>query len=983
MRTLPIVIVAGLAACVSISDEELAQRQQAFAFDVTIVQAVPEEAVSCVDPGLTIDLQVDPTMAGVVVQPVVTLTGGVVQELPDVEVPASGQLQLIDERALPCASGRCDVEVGVTLSTAEGASASASTTVQRVAAAQPSVSREGFISDGALVEGVDLAAALAGSGGTVDAAVFPVVYAVLEDPLFADVSAEEFGSLQMVVCPEGQLTTSPDCEVLDPIGQQALLGAVGADQRVVAVETAQLAQLMCDAEGNFEFYVGYHDDLCGAEGVVPILEPLRLGGDCDGDGLTPGQGDCDDTNAEVLPGAEEICNGIDDDCDEALDPAEIDGDGDGYVACDAWQGSGTAPGLGDCDDGLFEVNPGVVEVCNGIDDNCVDGIDEGFSLVVAWEDLDSDGLGAGKMLEVCELAKGLVDNDDDCDDGNAAAGQPLRESHCPDGDGDGLGTIDAGLWQLHCPGDQPKGWLPASQGECNDCDDLDSGTGAPSLYCTDRDGDGLGSADPLDEVLSCDGLGLAQVCDDCDDLDGEVGAITWFLDSDSDDLGDASTSMSQCDSPGGNWVLNADDCNDGDAGVGVFYVDSDGDGFGFGAPTCDAGYSLPNADNDDDCDDTDSSFRPGRWRRGTSYGTGSLQDALNIAGGDPTVEICGELAGGDVAVGSTVNRIQGTPGKSALVGDGSSSVLVVQRDGVTVADLEIRGGGGTQGAGIWHLGTGELALDGVVVTDNHADAAVGQGGGLWSEGSLLLVDSHIVDNSAFMGGGVWANGSVVVDLGTRVESNHAEDGGGGVFLGAQANSLVGFGALRGNDAVRGGGVFVVGEAGLGALRLVANSADVGGQLFVDGAVAPGALVTVNGGEWAGGVADLGGGAFVDGLSRGLTLDGVLLTGHRAQAEGGAVYTLGQTTLIGGTLTANEALGEPPDSPGLMLPEVGHDVAVVGPNAFLDVLGPVTWDSDPDGLETRGSSIGMPMPSPQGFDPTALPPDFMCDESGCL
>jgi len=983
MRTLPIVIVAGLAACVSISDEELAQRQQAFAFDVTIVQAVPEEAVSCVDPGLTLDLQVDPTMAGVVVQPLVALSGGPGEQLPDVEVPASGQLQLVEDRALACASGLCEIEVAVTLSTAEGASASASTTVQRVAAAQPSISREGFIRDGELVEGVDLAAALAGSGGIVDAAVYPVVYAVLEDPLFAEVSAEEFGSLQMVVCPEGQLTTSPDCEVLDPIGQQALLGAVGADQRVVAVETAALAQLMCDAEGDFEFYVGYRDDLCSVEGVVPILEPLRLGGDCDGDGLTPGQGDCDDGNADVAPEAEELCNGVDDDCDEALDPAEIDGDGDGYVACDAWQGGGTAPGLGDCDDAAFEVNPGVTEVCNGIDDNCVDGIDEEFSLVAAWEDLDGDGLGAGKMLEVCELTKGLVDNGDDCDDGNGAAGQPLRESHCPDGDGDGLGTLDAGLWQLHCPGEQPKGWLPASQGECNDCDDIDYGTGAPSLYCTDRDGDGLGSADPLDEVLSCDGTGLAQVCDDCDDLDAEVGAITWFYDGDNDGFGDGAVSLGECDWPGAYWVLNDDDCDDADPGVSVYFLDFDGDGYGFGDPTCDDGYPSANPTNDDDCDDTDSNFLPGRWRRGTVYGAGSLQEALNNGGGDPTVEICGELGGGNVPVASTANRVEGTPGKSALVGDGYSSVLVVQGGGVTVADLEVRGGGGPQGAGIWHQGTGNLTLDGVVVTDNHADAAAGQGGGLWSEGSVFLVDSQIVENSAFMGGGVWANGSLVVDLGTRVESNHAEDGGGGVFLGAQATGLTGFGALRGNDAVRGGGVFVVGEADVGGLRLVANSADVGGQLFVDGAVAPGAPVTVNGGEWAGGVADLGGGAFVDGLSRGLILDGVLLTGHRAQAEGGAVYTLGQTTLIGGTLTANEALGEPPDSPGLMLPEVGHDVAVVGPNAFLDVQGPVMWDSDPDGLVTRGSTNGMPIPSPQGFDPTTLPPDFTCDESGCL
>ncbi len=34
--------------------------------------------------------------------------------------------------------------------------------------------------------------------------------------------------------------------------------------------------------------------------------------DSDGDGYTTTQGDCDDTNAAVNPGAIEVCNGIDD-----------------------------------------------------------------------------------------------------------------------------------------------------------------------------------------------------------------------------------------------------------------------------------------------------------------------------------------------------------------------------------------------------------------------------------------------------------------------------------------------------------------------------------------------------------------------------------------------------------------------------------------------------------------------------------------------
>ena len=39
------------------------------------------------------------------------------------------------------------------------------------------------------------------------------------------------------------------------------------------------------------------------------------GGDEDGDGYTPSQGDCDDSNPAIHPGAVELCYGIDNNCD--------------------------------------------------------------------------------------------------------------------------------------------------------------------------------------------------------------------------------------------------------------------------------------------------------------------------------------------------------------------------------------------------------------------------------------------------------------------------------------------------------------------------------------------------------------------------------------------------------------------------------------------------------------------------------------------
>lgn len=85
--------------------------------------------------------------------------------------------------------------------------------------------------------------------------------------------------------------------------------------------------------------------------------------DLDGDHFFEGAcggSDCNDGSASVYPGAEELCNGVDDDCDDVLDPTELDGDQDGYLAC-----------ADDCDDALGAVNPGASEVCdNEVDDDC-------------------------------------------------------------------------------------------------------------------------------------------------------------------------------------------------------------------------------------------------------------------------------------------------------------------------------------------------------------------------------------------------------------------------------------------------------------------------------------------------------------------------------------------------------------------------------------------------------------------------------------
>ncbi|GMU25760.1 hypothetical protein KJZ71_04690 [Patescibacteria group bacterium] len=98
--------------------------------------------------------------------------------------------------------------------------------------------------------------------------------------------------------------------------------------------------------------------------------------DCDGDHYAGPQAngpDCNDADATVHPGANEVCDGKDNNCngqiDEGCQQQCTDCDGDGF--------NGQQVGGPDCNDQNKFIYPGQVEICNGVDDNCNGQIDEG------------------------------------------------------------------------------------------------------------------------------------------------------------------------------------------------------------------------------------------------------------------------------------------------------------------------------------------------------------------------------------------------------------------------------------------------------------------------------------------------------------------------------------------------------------------------------------------------------------------------------
>ncbi len=454
---------------------------------------------------------------------------------------------------------------------------------------------------------------------------------------YEDLDADGFGNPDALALscdqPDGYVDDDTDCDDDDPDAWP------GADEFCDGFDND------CDEEVDEDSAVdagAWYPDADG-DGYGEPSDPTVS---CEApEGFVADETDCDDGDDAVNPGAEEVCNEVDDDCDTELDEddavdagtwyADTDGDGFGDPGSETRAcvvPDGYLDDASDCDDDSAGVYPGAEETCDGEDDDCDGDTDEDdASDALTWyADTDGDGFGdAASTTLACELPEGFSAEDTDCDDNDGSVSPDALE-YCDDVDNDCDGStdessaVDASTWyrdrdrdqygdnsktQVAC--DRPGGYRSKN----NDCDDNDA------------------TINP----------GATETCDDVDqDCDGTIDneasdALTWYADTDEDGYGDPTSTTESCEAPSG-YLSDAQDCDDGDDGVHpgatetcddvdqdcdgsvdedpsgapTWYADADDDGYGDPGETaegCDApsGY----VGDDQDCDDGDGGIHPG------------------------------------------------------------------------------------------------------------------------------------------------------------------------------------------------------------------------------------------------------------------------------------------------------------------------------------------------------------------------------------
>ena len=504
------------------------------------------------------------------------------------------------------------------------------------------------------------------------------------------------------------------------------------------------------------------------------------------DGYVLDDTDCDDSNPEAYPGAEEQ---VGDEVDQDCDGAEIcyqDLDGDAWrtdlsvassdLSCaDPGEATAAAPPE-DCDDEDPDRHPGAVEgPGDGVDQNCdlaetcfVDADDDGFRLDDTVDSPDLSCAGPGEA-EASDPAT-------DCDDADGSV-NPGAEEIC-----DGAGVDE-------------------------DCDALvneeDPSLSDASSWAEDADGDGFG--DPATAFTACEAPdGAVGDATDCDDGDRLIypGALE------------------RCDGV-------ADDCDSGwisDDGLVSFYASASGDWSDW-TDAFNAGTALAPAEVRVE-ESGAVSICSGTWYASVEVAEGLDLDLVGLDGALATALDGGGVARPLTAHGGGALRVSGITLMNGYASDGGGAWLSSVGASVALSDVVLlsnladgQGGGLCWGCGGGDGSAGALRLDGVTVSGNLAT----EGGGLAliGGGPVSAADLEISENLAVAGGGLSIVGQTASLRDSLVVLNEAEDGAGAMVLDGGALDLVNVGVFYNLASVSVGGVALVGSE----LRCTGDPAD--------------------------------------------------------------------------------------------------------------------------------------------------------------
>ena len=229
--------------------------------------------------------------------------------------------------------------------------------------------------------------------------------------------------------------------------------------------------------------------------------------------------DCDDEDSQVYPGAEEVCDLLDNNCNGEVDEGvikftfynDLDNDGfgntnDSILSC--FLPDGYVENSLDCDDENPNMHPEIQEICDSLDNDCNGLIDDGLQMNLYYLDSDNDGYGDENMsVNNCSQPEGYVDNDLDCDDSNPEI-HPLSDELCDFTDNNCDGNIDEGFELFE--------------------------------FYLDQDDDGFGNIDSV--LLSCKAPdGYIDNYGDCDDTNPNINPLAdEIYDNDVDENCDGS-----------------------------------------------------------------------------------------------------------------------------------------------------------------------------------------------------------------------------------------------------------------------------------------------------------------------------------------------------------------------------------------------------------------------------------------------------------